>query len=146
MPKPAVLTPAVLARIKVLVRDGLSADQIAREVGCTLGTLRVRCSQNGISLRRKGSRRRAAVKDRTPGGAVRGQDSGLNGTERVGRGVETRSSATVFGVELTVLIPEATAEQLQQRAALTGMTGAALATRLLTTIDRDGLYDAVLDG
>ena len=38
--------------IRALVDEGLSAKQIARRVGWTVGTLRVRCSQLKISLRR----------------------------------------------------------------------------------------------
>src|ERR1700730_1627856 len=53
MPKPTILTPAAIARIPQLVRQGLSAAEIASQVGCTLGTLRVRCSRLGISLRRR---------------------------------------------------------------------------------------------
>ena len=40
--------------IRALVDEGLSAKQIARRVGWTVGTLRVRCSQLKISLRRSG--------------------------------------------------------------------------------------------
>src|SRR3974377_2225981 len=40
--------------IRVLVDEGLSAQEIADRVGWTIGTLRVRCSQLKISLRRSG--------------------------------------------------------------------------------------------
>ena len=40
--------------IRVLVDEGLSTQEIADRVGCTIGTLRVRCSQLKISLRRSG--------------------------------------------------------------------------------------------
>ena len=40
--------------IRVLVDEGLSAQEIADRVGWTVGTLRVRCSQLKISLRRSG--------------------------------------------------------------------------------------------
>jgi hypothetical protein len=53
MPRPTILTHAALARVVTLVDHGRSAAQIADEIGCTLGTLRVRCSQLGISLRRR---------------------------------------------------------------------------------------------
>ena len=40
--------------IRLLVDEGLSAREIADRVGWTVGTLRVRCSQLKISLRRSG--------------------------------------------------------------------------------------------
>src|SRR6516225_8570386 len=40
--------------IRLLVDEGLSAQEIADRVGWTVGTLRVRCSQLKISLRRSG--------------------------------------------------------------------------------------------
>src|SRR3974390_2223397 len=40
--------------IRLLVDEGLSAQEIADRVGWTIGTLRVRCSQLKISLRRSG--------------------------------------------------------------------------------------------
>jgi hypothetical protein len=53
MPRPTILTQAALAHVTGLVDQGRSAAEIASEIGCTLGTLRVRCSQLGISLRRR---------------------------------------------------------------------------------------------
>ena len=41
--------------IRVLVDEGLSTQEIADRVGWTVGTLRVRCSQLKISLRRSGN-------------------------------------------------------------------------------------------
>jgi hypothetical protein len=38
-----------------------------------------------------------------------------------------------------------TAEQLRQRGKLRGISGSTLASELLVTIARDGLYNAVLD-
>jgi hypothetical protein len=43
------------------------------------------------------------------------------------------------------LVPLSTAEQLRERAALIGVSGAILAAELLSTVSRDNLYDAVLD-
>jgi hypothetical protein len=42
----------VLSEIPNLVAEGLSAAEIADKIGCSLGTLRVKCSHYGISLRR----------------------------------------------------------------------------------------------
>src|SRR5215469_4130614 len=58
MPRPTILTQAALARVANLVDHGRSAAEIASEIGCALGTLRVRCSQLGISLRRRAARSR----------------------------------------------------------------------------------------
>src|SRR4051794_14131982 len=45
-------TTVVIPQIQSWVTAGLSTVEIAEKIGCTLGTLRVRCSQLGISLRR----------------------------------------------------------------------------------------------
>jgi hypothetical protein len=50
--RPTKFSPLVLAQITLLVDRGLSPKDIAEKIGCKLGTLRVRCSQHGISLRR----------------------------------------------------------------------------------------------
>jgi hypothetical protein len=57
MPRKMLFTPNVMKHIEPWVHQGLSADQIARKIGCTPGTLRVRCSQAHISLRGDSSRR-----------------------------------------------------------------------------------------
>jgi hypothetical protein len=49
-------------------------------------------------------------------------------------------------IELQVLLPQITTEQLRQRGALRGISGSTLASKLLVMIAQDGLYDAVLDG
>ena len=48
----AILTQDKLASIPALVGEGLSNAEIAAQLGCTAGTLKVRCSKFGISLRR----------------------------------------------------------------------------------------------
>src|SRR5215469_12653956 len=48
-----LLTDNVLAQIpRWRWVEGLSAADIARKIGCTIGTLRVQCSHHGLSLRR----------------------------------------------------------------------------------------------
>ena len=49
------------ALIPALVDEGLSDPEIASRMGWTVGTLRVRCSQLKISLRRKNINRRQFV-------------------------------------------------------------------------------------
>jgi transposase-like protein len=46
-------SPAVLSQIAGLIQQGMSVAEIAERIGCKVGTLRVRCSQHGISLRRR---------------------------------------------------------------------------------------------
>ena len=57
-----------------------------------------------------------------------------------------RESSVEVRIELKILLPQITAEQLRQRGALRGISGSTLASELLVTIARDSLYDAVLDG
>jgi predicted HicB family RNase H-like nuclease len=48
-----IFTPQVFVKILNLVDQGFSAAEIAEKVGCTLNSLRVKCSQQGICLRRR---------------------------------------------------------------------------------------------
>ena len=91
------------ALIPALVQEGLSDLEIANRMGWTVGTLRVRCSQLKISLRRKD----------------------INGRQFV--------------------LPQTIFDELQQRAAMMGVSTSALAAELLHAIVRDRLYNAVLD-
>jgi hypothetical protein len=47
--------------IRALIEEGLSDSEIASKMGWTVGTLRVRCSQLKISLRRKNATQRQVV-------------------------------------------------------------------------------------
>jgi hypothetical protein len=150
MPRPTILTQAALARVASLVEQGRSAAEIADEMGCTLGTLRVRCSQLGISLRRRPTGHREKIVAAMDLVAC-GQAEAV--CKSVDRGYTVRSTRAVVGdspvegrIELKVLLPQITTEQLRQRGALRGISGSTLAAELLVTIARDGLYDAVLDG
>ena len=151
MSRPTILTQAALARVASLVDNGRSAAEIASEIGCTLGTLRVRCSQYGISLRRATGRREAATTTINLGAladanaaAQRKSVDRVNTVDQSGT-VVSESSVEVRA-EIKVLLPQITTEQLRQRGALRGISGSTLASELLVTIARDGLYDAVLDG
>jgi transposase-like protein len=152
MSRPTILTQAVLARVASLVDNGRSAAEIASEIGCTLGTLRVRCSQHGISLRRRATGRRESAATTIDLGAL-AESNAAAGRKSVDRVNTVDQSQTVVSqssvevrAELKVLLPQITTEQLRQRGALRGISGSTLASELLVTIARDGLYDAVLDG
>jgi macrodomain Ter protein organizer (MatP/YcbG family) len=110
-------TPAAVEQIVRLLDQGHSPAEIAERLGCKLGTLRLRCSQLGISLRRNRSvkRRRAQMP-------------------------ESQSR-----LQLTVSLPPAIFQELRQQAAAKGMTESRLVVALLEGIARDDLYAAVLD-
>lgn len=50
--KHSIFSEVIFEQIESLVSEGKSAKEIADKIGCKLGTLRVRCSQHRISLRR----------------------------------------------------------------------------------------------
>jgi metal-dependent amidase/aminoacylase/carboxypeptidase family protein len=50
--KKKIFSPGVFEQVKALVHQGMSPKEIANHLGCTLGTLRVKCSQHQITLRR----------------------------------------------------------------------------------------------
>jgi len=151
MPRPTIFTQAALASITSLVDQGRSAVEIASELGCTLGTLRVRCSQHGISLRRRAtsSREEATTAIDLVPSAEGNPVARRKSIDRVYM-VEQREavvgeSSAEARIELQVLLPQITTEQLRQRGALRGLSGSTLASKLLVTIARDDLYDALLD-
>jgi hypothetical protein len=53
MTRRAILTPQDLAGIPALIEQGLRRADIAERLGCKASTLQVRCSNAGISLRRR---------------------------------------------------------------------------------------------
>jgi hypothetical protein len=145
MPRPTILTQAALARVASLVEQGRSAVEIANEMGCTLGTLRVRCSQRRISLRRPHERREKTLiaTNLVPSGQA---NAVCKSDDRNYTVSGRRSPSGGSYTELKLLLPQITTKQLQQRGALQGVSGSTLAAELLVRIVRDGLYDALLDG
>ena len=141
---PTKFTPHVLKHIVRLVDDGLNAFEIASQVGCTVGSLRVRCSQLGISLRR---RRRNEKDKRRPVTAVRHTAliEKLGPAERSSNVRSLSRSRMPPQVRLIISLSEDTFDQLRQRAALQGLSCEVFAVRLLEMIARDNLYDAVID-
>jgi hypothetical protein len=150
MPRPTILTQAALARVASLVGQGRSAVEIANEMGCTLGTLRVRCSQRRISLRRPLESHREKTLTATnlvPSGQANAVcKSDDHSYAASGSRSPSGESSDEGSTELKLLLPQITTKQLQQRGALQGASGSTLAAELLVRIVRDGLYDALLDG
>ena len=118
----SILTTDVMAGIPVLVQQGLNAEAIAARLGCTVGTLKVRCSQAQISLR--------VPKEVKVVPLVPAANPPKPPKQR-------RSFA--FALSQVAM------SRLRQRAEATGMSEAALVRNLLEVIARDDLFDAVLD-
>lgn len=127
MPKTAIVTPTALERIAKMVEQGVSAAEIANEIGCTVGTLRVRCSQSRISLRHV--RFKKIEGDRADYGEGREVDSASYHRRR----------------RLSLSLPQEALIQFDEWAAMHGMSTTSLAAKLLLVIARDSLFAAVLD-
>ena len=123
-----VLTKDVMARIPVLVQQGLDAEAIAARLGCNVSTLRVRCSQSQISLRVP---KEVKVVQLVPK------------PEPPKPPKQKRSY--VFALPTTLQLSRVAMSRLRQRAKAIGVNEAELASDLLEMIAQDDLYDAVLD-
>ena len=117
-----------MAGIPVLVQQGLRAEAIAARLGCTVGTLRVRCSQAQISLRVP---KEVKVVPLVPAARPPKPPN------------QKRSYA--FALPTTLQLSRVAMSRLRQHAEAIGMSEAQLASDLLEVIARDDLYDAVLD-
>jgi hypothetical protein len=105
----------------------LNAEAIAARLGCTVGTLRVRCSQAQISLRVP---KKVNVVPLLPASPAKPPQS---------------RQCLAFAVPTTLQLSRVAMSRLRQRAEATGMTEAELVTTLIEMIAQDDLYDAVLD-
>jgi hypothetical protein len=154
MAPPKKVTADVLKQIPAFIDQGLTAGDIANLIGCTVGTLRVKCSQMGISLRQKNCQRSKAARHGADG--LAGGRPGLGVMPHPARPSKAphlssarysnRSSiAPSARHAITLLLPQMIINQLRERAALKQISSTALIGMLLETIVRDGLYDAVLD-
>jgi hypothetical protein len=132
--RPVILTEAVLASIPTLVEQGLNTEAVAARLGCTVATLKVRCSQARISLRVP---RELKVVPLVPLVPV------LSPIKPPEPPKQKRSYA--FALPTTLKLSRVAMARLCERAAATGITEAQLATDLLEMIAQDDLYDAVLD-
>jgi DNA-binding CsgD family transcriptional regulator len=117
-------------RIPLLLDRGLTSAEIAAEFGCTLGTLRVKCSRLQISLRQP----------HKTAGQMHSKGSSTDLTSH-----KAMASLRPGNGSLDVALPASTIGELRQRAAAMGVSTASLAASLLETISRDCLYSAVLD-
>jgi hypothetical protein len=119
-----LLTESVLAQIPGWITEsGLRPAEIAKKIGCTVGTLRVRCSHHRISLKQLPHRLKAP-------------DAQL----ALGAPLSRRAPAN-----LVLSLLARTRVRLQARAVLLGLSEDALVNVLIETIDKDDLYAAVLD-
>ena len=128
--RPSILTKDVMAGIPVLVQQGLNAEAIAARLGCTAGTLKVRCSQAGISLRVPKEVKVVPMVPMVPASPAKPPQP---------------KRFFAFAVPTTLQLSRVAMSRLRQRAEATGMTEAELVTSLLEVIAQDDLYDAVLD-
>ena len=128
MAKRLLFTPAMRTQIGPWVRDGVSPAEVAQRIGCTVGTLRVRCSELGISLKHSGARSQKHKRS-----FVRAHPH------------RPMPQLTMQKACLKVTLNERTMERFERTATSTGRSSAALATALLKKIVHDGLYEAVLD-
>ena len=118
-----------MAGIPVLVQQGLNAEAIAARLGCTVGTLRVRCCHAGISLRVPKEAKVVPLVSLVPAPPEPPQPKRF----------------FAFAEPTTLELSKVAMSRLRQRAEATGMTEAELVTKLLEVIAQDDLYDAVLD-
>src|SRR5262249_34528875 len=126
MSKPMKFTPQVMASIPVMLANGMAREEIAATIGTTIGSLQVRCSQNGISLR-------------TPGGRCKRQLVKQEVMEEPSAGV-TRIQTARVNFKITVILEREALSLLAMRAEKLGTTVDVVAKRLLETIARENLY------
>jgi hypothetical protein len=124
----SILTKDVMARIPGLVQQGLDAEAVAARLGCKVRTLRVRCSQAGVSLRVP---KEVKVVPLVPA------PNPFKPPE------QERFSG--FALPTTLQLSRVAMSRLRQRAKAIGVSEARLARDLLEVIAQDDLYDAVLD-
>ena len=106
----------------------MNTEAIAARLGCTVGTLKVRCSQAQISLRVP---KELKVVPLVPAPQPPKPPK------------QTRSYA--FALPTTLQLSRVAMSRLRQRAEAIGVNEAQLASDLLEVIAQDDLYDAVLD-
>ena len=118
-----------MARIPGLVQQGLDAEAVAARLGCKVRTLRVRCSQAGVSLRVP---KEVKVVPLVP-------------APKPVRKPPEQERFSGFALPTTLQLSRVAMSRLRQRAKAIGVSEARLARDLLEVIAQDDLYDAVLD-
>ena len=126
----SILTKDLMAGIPALVQQGLNAEAIAARLGCTVGTLKVRCSQAQISLRVPKEAKVVPLVSLVPASPAKPPQS---------------KRCFAFALPATLQLSRVAMSRLRQRAEAIGVNEAQLASDLLEVIARDDLYDAVLD-
>ena len=126
----SILTKDVMAGIPVLVQQGLNTAAIAARLGCTVGTLKVRCSQQCISLRVPKQAKVVPLVPLVPALPAKSPQP---------------KRCFAFAIPTTLQISRVAMSGLRQRAEAIGVNEAQLASDLLEVIAQDDLYDAVLD-
>ena len=111
-----IFTSEMIALIPSWVQQGKRAEEIAAMIGCSVATLRVRCSQMKISLRSPNWREKR-------------------------RQTLARPS---FSMPVLAQLTRVSTSLLRQRAFELGMSEGQLAAQLLESIVRDDLYNTVL--
>jgi hypothetical protein len=115
----------------VLVQQGLNTEAIAARLGCNVGTLKVRCSQAGISLRVPKEVKVVPLVPLVPAPQPPKPPK------------QKRSYA--FALPTALQLSRVAMSRLRQHAEAIGVNEARLASDLLEVIAQDDLYDAVLD-
>jgi hypothetical protein len=130
MRRKSKFTHRAASDIRAWVHQGLTNAQIADKLECTVGTLKVKCSHLGISLRRKNTNPEHVQPCSTSRMALAPPPSRLIGLGRKA---------------VLVTLSPWTMKQLSSRAQPRHLDGAALAAKLLERIVADDLFEAVLD-
>jgi hypothetical protein len=115
-----LLTDNVMAQIPRWISERrLSPAEIANKIGCTIGSLRVRCSNHGISLRGRPNARRPFGSD--------------------------DFDVAVLHACHQSSVRHSNCSRLKERATMMGVSESELVTMLIETIDKDDLYTAILN-
>jgi len=144
-----VFTPSIVAEIVRRARAGATGKAIAERLGLKETSLRVKCSKLGISLR-KCREAQAALDDDTRVFAedrVSATAALLSSCPSVSSHAATLSplNAIPSRASLIIDVPRHTTMQFQQWAAARGMSAERLASRMLTVIAQEALFNAILD-
>jgi hypothetical protein len=117
MPKKAIFTPEVIAKLPDMINQYNSFDDLVSAIGCSPGTLRARCSDCGISL---------------------GKFAHQSSQKKLHDHLEL--------MDFTITVPKKVGRAVKLKAYELGTTGRSLISRLVEKIVDDDLFIAVLDG